>query len=648
MLRLQEAKRSPRAKQAALPGATPSLPAAWSDAELGNVQVGVRYIVTLAVVMAVFVTLATWFQSRRRALGGSKTCLSASCIQNAAEFYGTLNYSVDPCVDMDAFVCSAWRSRPVGGRRASQSLFAHVISKHERGMADRLLSGRTTFAASRIVTEFLRECTDLRAARSLEAFRDFFKLVSLPWPFDYNVSAEPLLHPLSAVLNLSLVWGLDTWFHAYADTAAIGDPGATGAPALFIEASLTGRLTQTSFHACCTRMFRYCGLLSVSAQPSLLLDVVRTQEANNGRRLYYQHMHEVYGAPMPDNGSMARRLHIEKHVLSILDAVRDTRIQARPAVSSLRRIAAPVREATLANWLEPLQAAFWWGSFDENTSVSVQDVRVLLAVDQLLLSHSSLDLLEQLSWWLVQRLTALGWPQGYIAVAGGKEVANHTVKEDCYSLAATRFGLLLASESAVKLFTRDSRRQAQAFLRDLLTVFRELAASASWLSEKARAVVNKTLQELQIVLWPPDVAISNASLWQLYSNFCLTCETADQAAVDGGAQAELAPDGRPTAMDHWMHANRAFSRLDPSLRERMQILWQGGAAEPFVFEHWKNRLRVSHAAVGTPLYHVTSAEGGGEEANYGGLGAAFLSHVLRSFDPPVSCPLCLTNSIIRQ
>ncbi|KAK8780884.1 hypothetical protein V5799_017775, partial [Amblyomma americanum] len=235
----------------------------------------------------------------------------------------------------------------------------------------------------------------------------------------------------------------------------------------------------------------------VSAQPSLLLDVVRTQEANNGRRLYYQHMHEVYGAPMPDNGSMARRLHIEKHVLSILDAVRDTRIQARPAVSSLRRIAAPVREATLANWLEPLQAAFWWGSFDENTSVSVQDVRVLLAVDQLLLSHSSLDLLEQLSWWLVQRLTALGWPQGYIAVAGGKEVANHTVKEDCYSLAATRFGLLLASESAVKLFTRDSRRQAQAFLRDLLTVFRELAASASWLSEKARAVVNKTLQELQ-------------------------------------------------------------------------------------------------------------------------------------------------------
>ncbi|KAK8780885.1 hypothetical protein V5799_017774, partial [Amblyomma americanum] len=470
MLRLQEAKRSPRAKQAALPGATPSLPAAWSDAELGNVQVGVRYIVTLAVVMAVFVTLATWFQSRRRALGGSKTCLSASCIQNAAEFYGTLNYSVDPCADMDAFVCSAWRSRPVGGRRAFQSLFAHVISKHERGMADRLLSGRTTFAASRIVTEFLRECTDLRAARSLEAFRDFFKLVSLPWPFDYNVSAEPLLHPLSAVLNLNLVWGLDTWFHAYADTAAIGDPGATGAPALFIE---------------------------VSAQPSLLLDVVRTQEANNGRRLYYQHMHEVYGAPMPDNGSMARRLHIEKHVLSILDAVRDTRIQARPAVSSLRRIAAPVREATLANWLEPLQAAFWWGSFDENTSVSVQDVRVLLAADQLLLSHSSLDLLEQLSWWLVQRLTALGWPQGYIAVAGGKEVANHTVKEDCYSLAATRFGLLLASESAVKLFTRDSRRQAQAFLRDLLTVFRELAASASWLSEKARAVVNKTLQELQ-------------------------------------------------------------------------------------------------------------------------------------------------------
>ncbi|KAK8760015.1 hypothetical protein V5799_028717 [Amblyomma americanum] len=64
----------------------------------------------------------------------------------------------------------------------------------------------------------------------------------------------------------------------------------------------------------------------------------------------------------------------------------------------------------------------------------------------------------------------------------------------------------------------------------------------------------------------------------------------------------------------------------------MQLRWQADALDAFLYEPVNNRLRVSHAALLSPLFHPASAEL--RQANYGGLGAAFMANVLRMYTAP--------------
>ncbi|XP_075527318.1 uncharacterized protein LOC142559630 [Dermacentor variabilis] len=354
------------------------------------------------------------------------------------------------------------------------------------------------------------------------------------------------------------------------------------------------------------------------------------------RTYYYRRMHDAYNGTLPDSAEVARRLANEKKILSILDAVRASRTGAKSVVTSLRKILAAVAHAELSDWQEPIRAASGSKAADVNALVSVQDVRLLRAVDELLSAHSSRTLLEHLSWWLLQRLTVIGWPQAYDVIAGSETAAKHAVKLDCYELAATRFALLFASESAVQLFSVETRHRAEAFLRELISDMADIAGKAAWLSDKAKAAVRKTLLEIEVVLWPPDLAASNATLWELYSNLGVSDEPANNmvAGGSGSPPSPLSSTESLTLFDQWRHASDGFRRLPAAKRERMQLLWQNDELSPFFFDRWNRRLRVSQAALLSPLYRPDSEEV--RDADYGGLGAAFLLHVLRAFEEPAA------------
>ncbi|XP_050023983.2 uncharacterized protein [Dermacentor andersoni] len=165
----------------------------------------------------------------------------------------------------------------------------------------------------------------------------------------------------------------------------------------------------------------------------------------------------------------------------------------------------------------------------------------------------------------------------------------------------------------------------------------DLAGKAAWLSDEAKAVVRKTLLEIEVVLWPPDLAASNATLWKLYSNLGVSHEPANNNMVAGGSGSPPSPlssTGSLTLFDQWRHASDVFRRLPAAKRERMQLLWQNDELSPFFFDRWNRRLRVSQAALLSPLYRPHSEEV--RDADYGGLGAAFLLHVLRAFEQPAA------------
>ncbi|XP_075527042.1 uncharacterized protein LOC142559312 [Dermacentor variabilis] len=207
------------------------------DPVLKNLQCVVKCAVELSLLLAAVVTLTVWLHRNAAAPVTASSCSTEGCTAHASEFNGTLNYGVDPCVDMDAFVCSVWRSRGSGEDRSSLSLLAHVIREYEASVAEIFLTGRTEFEASRMATDFLRKCTQRQAAPSLDNFKHFFALSSLPWPFDVTESVDAGLRPLERVLNLSLMWDIDTWFRAYMNSAPAYESNTTGVLTLFVEAS---------------------------------------------------------------------------------------------------------------------------------------------------------------------------------------------------------------------------------------------------------------------------------------------------------------------------------------------------------------------------------------------------------------------------
>ncbi|XP_065287732.1 uncharacterized protein [Dermacentor albipictus] len=419
------------------------------------------FLLLFAVVFVSIVALLLWFMGGTFQHAAQGVCASPACAELAAAFDGVLNYSVDPCDDLDAFVCSKGLRRGHGARgggRGAQSVVEQVIQDYELQMVKLFVDGDTAFAASRMVAEFLQECSNglYETPPSIESFREFFWYVSVPWPFDTpggggnsNGGSAEEVHPLEAVLELTLKWGVDTWFRAY--------------------------------------------------------------------------VHVVGRARLSSNFSHLPALFIE--------------------------------------------------------------------------------------------------------------AARSEVKLECYRIMADRFGLLMAAESAVKLFNRNSRQEVTHFFTGIISLLASAAAKAPWMSAEAKYEASRLLQDLEVITWPPEVYESNATLSALYAGFCSMCsENASTAAEAPPTNSTV----RPLLMDYWWQVSTKFWDLSPEQRERMQWMWQEHQFEVLRYEPWNNRMRVSHAALSSLLYHPESTAR--RPANYGGLGAAFVLNALQMFQLPPRIP----------
>ncbi|XP_065287729.1 neprilysin-2-like isoform X2 [Dermacentor albipictus] len=576
------------------------------------------FLLLFAVVFVSIVALLLWFMGGTFQHAAQGVCASPACAELAAAFDGVLNYSVDPCDDLDAFVCSKGLRRGHGARgggRGAQSVVEQVIQDYELQMVKLFVDGDTAFAASRMVAEFLQECSNglYETPPSIESFREFFWYVSVPWPFDTpggggnsNGGSAEEVHPLEAVLELTLKWGVDTWFRAYVHVVGRArlSSNFSHLPALFIE---TG------------------------AQASSWLNFVRTLDSSESRERYYRLFYSHYNATTPEPESIARELAVEKDVLVALDAARSPGTAPRAVVASIATIADAVANTTLDNWLDPVVDAPGGRSANSSTMAAVQDVRVLRAIQHLTSTYTAAVLMKHLSWWLVQILTVIGWPQGYVAIAGSQEAARSEVKLECYRIMADRFGLLMAAESAVKLFNRNSRQEVTHFFTGIISLLASAAAKAPWMSAEAKYEASRLLQDLEVITWPPEVYESNATLSALYAGFCSMCsENASTAAEAPPTNSTV----RPLLMDYWWQVSTKFWDLSPEQRERMQWMWQEHQFEVLRYEPWNNRMRVSHAALSSLLYHPESTAR--RPANYGGLGAAFVLNALQMFQLPAA------------
>ncbi|KAK8776092.1 hypothetical protein V5799_030553 [Amblyomma americanum] len=283
--------------------------------------------IVVAVVSAVVaLSLVLWISIAPKPFARG-VCRSVACAELSASFEGVLNYQFDPCVNLNAFVCSKGHMLGSGFDVASRSSMAHHIKEYQLAMVDLLLSAEsTTFTASSSAITVLRSQNAAQAS---------------------------------------------TWF-----------------------------------------------------------ELVQTLEGVGSREKYFQMFHKRYNAPLTAPEKVALWLETEKDVLSILDAVRSPGTIERPVIAHLAKIAANISNCTVDNWISPVTNTPGGSAVDEKTLVSVQDVRLLRAVDQILSKYSADALMQHLSWWLLQILIVIGSPQDYVIIAGSQEVALWPLKVD--------------------------------------------------------------------------------------------------------------------------------------------------------------------------------------------------------------------------
>ncbi|XP_049518868.1 uncharacterized protein LOC125943541 [Dermacentor silvarum] len=565
-----------------------------------------RYVVVgmagIAVLFTFVVSLLLWIIGSVAVSRASRLCSTPACGELAAAFENVLNYSVDPCEDMHAFVCSKGIHRSSRTGRGSLSLVANVFKQYELQMVKMFLEGQTYLHGVRHCSRFSPGMRgDLQDTAVRRQVHQLFRLRCCSVAFRCPVrqrAASPGVR-------------LDAHSHLWHQHLV---------PRLCPH----GQEASVRFQLECQAGLVHSGEYRAAASASFWLDFVRTVEAVGGREKYHELFLARYNASLPDHGIVAKRLAIEKDILSTLDEARFPRARLQPVVASLAKIAAGIPNTHLGNWIDPVVSAPGGSGTGKSTLVVVRDVHILHAVGRLLTTYSVEELMRHLSWWLVQILTVIGWPDGYVVIAGSQEIARSEVKVECYRMMASSFALLLASESSTMLFTPDSRLEIQQFFLDLVDFMKELASRVPWLSDKDKTRFAKTLGDLQTVVWPPDVETSNETLWLLYESFCTSC----------GHRSESGATPHVGLIEFWLYVTTRLWHVSIEQIERMQLLWQWDQLELLHYDPWFNQLRVSHAALRSPIYQPSSPEL--RKANFGALGTFFFLYLLQMFEVPVS------------
>ncbi|KAL3249110.1 hypothetical protein MRX96_056170 [Rhipicephalus microplus] len=167
-------------------------------------------LVALVVSVAVMFFLSSLWGRHASVRSRVGACVTDECYF-VAKFLGkSLNFSVDPCLDFDSFVCSKWN--PQSGFISTFEV--EMNQKHMQRMANLLLTGKPHFSESTISTRFMQKCTDQTENPAyLKLLSALAKHIGIPWPYHENeADSVSVRHPLQVVVDLSVRWGVHTWF----------------------------------------------------------------------------------------------------------------------------------------------------------------------------------------------------------------------------------------------------------------------------------------------------------------------------------------------------------------------------------------------------------------------------------------------------
>ncbi|KAH8028981.1 hypothetical protein HPB51_021836 [Rhipicephalus microplus] len=470
----------------------------WSPPSIPNKGAGAvsdyryAFVVFITVFVALLGLVAFLSLSRSRAEGRSYVCNTEDCRAHARLLTKRLNWTLDPCEDFGAFVCSAVRS-PSEQSEVFRTVLDEMRLSWYLRLRDTLSRGSLKLPVGKRALAMYAMCRDRYPTDvpDVPLFLFFLRLHGLKWP-ERPLSFEP---PLQLILRLAYLWQCPFWMSV--SVLKVPDNSTrTGTrlrlrirPSMFVPILLYHHRIAKSVYTTYWEQFLYHIYPNSSTRPALNETAIK----------------EVRD--------------MEGHILETLSLVGKT-MQPKPMAFPLAELSSHVPNASTVEWLRSLRNSIpSEQEFNFTDEVLVSDIHLLLTVNDLLRKYDEAQLNMHFTWLLVQYYAPVADYRMLIDYFGNAYKAAAYLPVFCgHHLEASYKVLVLALDIASRFEARDVKIINDGF-EDLVFTALEMVNASNWMDGESKVRLSEKILTVKKSLWPPEAAVNVDMLDQVYGDF---------------------------------------------------------------------------------------------------------------------------------
>lgn len=535
---------------------------------------------TCGAVVLLFAGVVVYVRSVRPPMQHGKDapmCPSSECVRHAELILSRVNWSVDPCSDFEAFVCS--KSMPptdpyahgtVLERFAVETWFNYFRTIFTEGTR-RIAVG----AKARAMFEACLTNTGSNQTSSASLLMEFMRERKIPWPDD----PLPGVTPLGVLLDLAYNWRIGIWFHLRSFKAP----------------------TQGARHALLFSLARAAILWATYAEAVISAD---------GYIKYWNRLHESFATyPSRRNDSEILRIRsIEQGVFHQLRRVLEDKANM-PTEFSLADIANVTASLSSDEWIRELNKnARVPGGYAPTDLIFTNSVALLRTVDWVLRQFSWRDLVLHISWFFLQALAPL--EDRNLLLSGDNNWASSERRQRlCASRVESTYRVLIRALIVSHLTDSRSRAAIDGYLREVAEIARKKVSTLSWVSDHSfERTASLKLQNTKTVIWPPEELLTDEGLSTMYANF----STNENSLVA-----------------FWINAKEAVRILKDKPEYEQALNFPLNFILPFFeYDYISNEVLISAAALFSPQYSGQ----GTKSMVYGGLSFSYARQLVKALN----------------
>ncbi|XP_049527441.1 endothelin-converting enzyme 2-like [Dermacentor silvarum] len=516
----------------------------------------------------------------KRSESHSALCNTEDCRAHASLLTKHLNWTLDPCEDFQAFVCSAVRSSSHRSEISKTVIDVVRLSWFQRLQAI-LVGGSLKIPVGRKALAMYSRCKDKYPSDKpdLPLFLKFIRDQGWDWPKPPR-EFEP---PLQFAIKLAYVWQFPLWMSV--SVLEVPDQSSSA-----------------------TR-------LRFQIRPSMLVPVllyhhqVARPVYDTYWDLYLSHMYpDSSTRPNISRTAVDEIRDLEEQILRTLHSLANS-ASAKPAVFSFGNISAYVPNAFTFGWLRSFQESMPLSrQLSLADEIAVSNVRLLLLVGGLLETYNVRQLNMHLTWLLVQYYAPVADYRMLVDHYGSKQKAAAYLPLFCGHQVEASYKVLLAALDLVFRFnSRDIKTINDGFDDVVSTAVQKVNAS-DWIDDESKAQLTEKIFAVKKSLWPPDAVVNADLLEQLYGGF---------------------PENATSFAALWMSTrkNASVIMMKGQYQEVMRLPWNSLPGD-VVYDYVSNTIELATGTISAPLYYPH----GSKAMLYGGLLFLMATHLVRAFD----------------